>query len=382
MSANAPRTANSTRQRRRRLAALAVGALLAAAGCSSGDEVVVSNSESTAPTGDTSIETEPDDTAPTSTLESTSTIPEQPDPSTTTTTAPPSTTAVSDDGPLTIAEAQAVADTDREVLIDDGSNSWSTVVFDDSSARGLALLIDDTIVYQPAQSNDIGTPATGFAIIDDDGAELYGEDDRAVTVFDVGHVDGVAMILAGSVPTRAMPDDGPGELVLIDIASREQIAISDIGAYEAGVRQARFGEDAISVQSFVSAQNFLEILELDGTPRHEIELPSDTNLSLVDFDEEIWVLQPDFVGDAFDPVLRTHQYDLATAESRKAELKLVEDGVGIDTAFCDVADFFDDRIVCNRSQGSPILIKVAVDAATTSPMPNVDFGTIRFRASQ
>ncbi len=117
-------------------------------------------------------------------------------------------------------------------------------------------------------------------------------------------------------------------------------------------------------------------------PPEPRQLPSETNLSLVDFDESIWVLQPDFVGDAFDPVLRTHQYDLATAESRKAELTLVEDGMSIDTGFCDVADFIDDRIVCNRSQGSPIFIEVDVDAATTSPVPNIDFDTIRFRASQ
>ena len=79
-------------------------------------------------------------------------------------------------------------------------------------------------------------------------------------------------------------------------------------------------------------------------------------------------------------MLRTRQYDLATAEPRTVDLELVEDGVSIGAGFCSVADFVDGRIVCDRSQASPISIDV--DTATVTAVPNIDVGTVRFRASQ
>ncbi|WP_148288590.1 hypothetical protein [Ilumatobacter nonamiensis] len=286
---------------------------------------------------------------------------------------------------LTIGTAEAVAATSRGVLIDDGSNTWDTVVFDDSSPRGLALLVDDRIVYQPATSTDIARPVDGFVIISDEGPEsLYGEDDRRVTVFDVGHVDGRAVILAQSAVDRpANPDEAASELVLIDVLSLERTVLREAGGFESGYTDARFGAGAISAIFSVNAANSLEILELGGTVRHEIELPADTNLSLLDFDESVWLLEPDFVGDNFDPVLRTLQFDLDTADVRQADLPLISvAGLSIDTGFCDVADFLDDQIVCDRSQGSPILIDVDIDGASTSEVPFITFGTVRFRASQ
>ncbi|MFN3254908.1 MAG: hypothetical protein ACE37B_04385 [Ilumatobacter sp.] len=333
-----------------------------------------SSTSTTSPSSTTSS-TNPTTTNPTTTAPSTTTRPA-------TTIAPSSSVAPDDEGALTIVDADAVAATSRGVLIDDGTNSWSALAFDDTSARGLALLVDGTIVYQPAEPDDIGTPAAGFAIIDDEGVDLYGESGRAVTVFDVGHVEGNAVILAGSRPLRP-GSDSTEELVLLDIDSGERTTILDVDAFESGVRQARFGDDAISVLASETTRNFLEILDLDGTPRHDVELPSDTNLSLLDVGESVWVLEPAFVGDDFDPTLRTRRYDLATAASESADLALVEDGVSIDTGFCEVADLFDDRIVCDRSQGSPVFINVMTTAtAVTSEVPEIDFGTVRFRASR
>ena len=92
-------------------------------------------------------------------------------------------------------------------------------------------------------------------------------------------------------------------------------------------------------------------------------------------------IEPDFVGDDFDPVLRTRQFDLATADARDADLPLIPvDGLRIDTGFCDVADFLDGQLVCDRAQDSPILVDV--DDAVTTAVPSIAFGTVRFRASQ
>ena len=110
---------------------------------------------------------------------------------------------------------------------------------------------------------------------------------------------------------------------------------------------------------------------------------SDTPLSLLDFDESVWLLEPDFVVDDFDPVLRTRQFDLATADVRDADLALDPvDGLGIDAGFCNEADFLDGRLVCDRSQDSPILVDVDIDDAVTTEVPFITLGTVRFRASQ
>ena len=47
-----------------------------------------------------------------------------------------------------------------------------------------------------------------------------------------------------------------------------------------------------------------------------------------------------------------------------------------------MADFVDGQLVCDRWQGSPILIDVDVDDAVTIDVPSISFGTVRLRASQ
>ena len=385
-------------------AALAAAAvLLVGAGCGSESQTTATDDPAPATQPDTSppepvdSTTPPTDPGPATTTAGT-TVPAT-DPTTTinaTTTTVPTTEPVvtstepdddeHSDGDAPIAQASAVAATSEGVFVTDGSGAFTVRVLDDTT-QGLALLAADLVIYQAGTGNDFFRTEGPIIVADAAGAAEFTDGDRALRLHDVGTIDGRTKILASSqVAQPANPDQADHRLLLIDaddVIEGTDVRVDDLGSFggwEAGVGEARFGEGAISLIHNISAASDLEIIEYDGTIRHDIALPSERNWSLVDFDESIWVTDAAFATPDFDEFLDIRQVDLTDGTVREATIDLDFPFDRDVDGFCDNIDFLDGKMLCDQTRGAPFTFPI--DDPTVTLIPGLDNGTVRYRASQ
>ncbi len=360
------------------------GVLIIAAACGSGSDGV-SDGVDPAPTTQPNATTQPTTSnAPTSTA---------PPATATAVTGPTDTTVESTDVENTedesrIAQASAVAATSNGVFIADENDEFTIRVLDDTT-RGLALLATDLVVFQAGTDDDFFRTQGPILVATDDRINEFTDGDRLLTLHDVGTIDGETKILASSEFARpANPEQADHRLLLIDandVINGDEVEVDDLGSFggwEEAVAEARFGDDAISLIHTISASSDLEIIEYDGTMRHDIELPSDRNWSLVDFDGSVWVTDAGFAPPDFDEFLDIRQVDLTDGSLREATIDVDFSGIERQAdGFCDNIDFLDGHMMCDQTRGAPFTFPIEGDPVVTL-IPGLPDGNVRYRASQ
>lgn len=287
-----------------------------------------------------------------------------------------------------IAQASAVAATSQGVFIADGYGDFTIRVLDDTT-QGLALLASDLVVYQASTGEDYFRTQGPILVATNDRTEEFTDGDRRLTLHDVGTIDGKTKILASSEFARpANPDQANHRLLIIDVndvINGSDVEVTDIGSFggwEEGVDEARFGDDAISLVHSISASSDLEVIEYDGTIRHDIPLPSERNWSLVDVDGSVWVTDASFAPPDFDEFLEIRQVDLTDGSVRETTIDVDFSGIDREAdGFCNNVDVLDGLMVCDQTRGAPFTFPIDGDPVATL-IPGLDDGTVRYRSSQ
>ncbi|MEM9042515.1 MAG: hypothetical protein AAGD33_21730, partial [Actinomycetota bacterium] len=257
-----------------------------------------------------------------------------------------------------------------------------------------ARWIDDTIAFQLTdvellRSSGRRPDVSSVGVVDgrESGPptrvrEYRSRDGWSVSLLDVGVVDGRPVML---VWTRfAMPagiDDADDRLLLVDLDTFGETDLGRRGDWEHSIRAGRLTEREMVLLHADAGTNWIEVVSHDGRllhhapdggrtdsefGEHDLELLDDTSFSLAIDGRTLSVLMPRFDGDAFDPVLVVQTLDLDTGASATTEIRLRPNGVSIDAGFCESAAVIDGGVICDRSDGTPIVVDL--DTGVVEPL--------------
>jgi hypothetical protein len=235
----------------------------------------------------------------------------------------------------------------------------------------------DTVVYQRTDSS---LPPVGVDVIGPNGSRVIEpETGRRLTLHDGGIVDGrPKLLVSSSVAMPVGPDDAESRLLVIDLESGQRTDLGRFGGWESAVTDGAFAAEAIVLLRSVEIQNWLEVVETDGSTRFRIDLTPDTSWSIAvdETGSTALVLRPGFEGAELTPTLSGFIVDIRTGEViDEIDAALDLQGVQIEGGFCSNAAYSSGFLLCDQSVGPPLRIDPARDWLT-QPIDGIEDGAV------
>jgi hypothetical protein len=284
---------------------------------------------------------------------------------------PPTSAPVPGSGPSTpevdpITAASYVAVSPDGVEVSTDKVHW-TATRETAPSEGRALLIDRFVVHQPSTPNY--PPADAISIITADGIEVWSRPGWYVKLFDVGFVDGdPTMLVSTGTQLNSGPDGADVRLLLVDLATRTEIDLGSIGGWETGADSGVLGDDSIALKMYSNADEWLDVLSLDGATRLTVELEDDRGWAVSGSGNIVWAYLLEFEPPDFSiPFLVMHEIDLTSGQVRESRHPLVDrTGEPLITTGCYPSRLDRGLLRCG-TQGTTLEISVGLSSSDEGP---------------
>jgi hypothetical protein len=246
---------------------------------------------------------------------------------------------------------------------------------DEPAARAFA--IRDLVVWQGGEAGAVyPLPRTGPVLVLDGGDQraLPAELGEELTLHDVGVVEGRAVAVV-TAQRGTSPEDTDERLLLVDLETNDRTDVGSVGGWESGVSRARLVGDRIVTLAAVSVEQRVVVRSLDGAVVWEAAEPVvDGIVGLAVDGEQVLQIEPIFVGDDFDPQLDITRYELSAGAPTSTESIALQltNGLEIEGGFCNAPEASAGQLVCDQSDGPPIVIDL--DTGETTVITGIDAG--------